>query len=70
VGFWIWWMNISYLIDVHDKPAFSQTLRELISDPQLLLRLRKASLEKSRDFDIQKVADRYQAIMQEVLKGN
>jgi glycosyltransferase involved in cell wall biosynthesis len=59
-----------YLIDVHDKPAFSQTLRELISDPQLLLRLRKASLEKSRDFDIQKVVDRYQAIMQEVLNGN
>jgi glycosyltransferase involved in cell wall biosynthesis len=59
-----------YLIDVHDKPAFSQSLRELISDPQLLLRLRKASLEKSRDFDIQKVVDRYQAIMQEVLNGN
>jgi glycosyltransferase involved in cell wall biosynthesis len=59
-----------YLIDVHDKPAFSQTLRAMISDPQLLLKLRKASLEKSRDFDIQKVADRYQAIMQEVLDGN
>lgn len=53
-----------YLINVHDKAAFSQALRELISSPDLLLRFRKSSIEKSRDFDIQKVVDRYQTIFQ------
>lgn len=56
-----------YLIDVHDKPAFTKNLRELISDSKLLLEFRQASLKKSQDFDIQKIADRYQAIFQDVL---
>jgi glycosyltransferase involved in cell wall biosynthesis len=58
-----------HLIDVHDKPAFAAVLRELILDPQLLLQMREASMKKSRDFDIQKIADRYQAIFQDVLNG-
>ncbi|CAG1005543.1 partial D-inositol 3-phosphate glycosyltransferase, partial [Anaerolineae bacterium] len=53
-----------YLINVHDKAAFSQALRKLIASPDLLLRFRKSSIEKSRDFDIQKVVDRYQTIFQ------
>ncbi|MBE0681165.1 MAG: glycosyltransferase family 4 protein [Anaerolineales bacterium] len=58
-----------YLINVHDKAAFSQALRELISSPDLLLRFRKSSIEKSRDFDIQKVVDRYQTIFQNEIAG-
>lgn len=58
-----------YLIEVHDTASFSQALRELISNPGLLLQLRKASVEKSRDFDIQKVVDQYQKIMQDVVRG-
>jgi glycosyltransferase involved in cell wall biosynthesis len=56
-----------YLVDVHDKSAFAGVLRELISDPSLLLQLRESSLKKSLDFDIQKVADRYQEIFQTVV---
>ncbi len=59
-----------YLIDVQDNPAFSKVLRELISDPDLLLRLREASRQKSHQFDIQKIVDRYQTILQGVLNGN
>lgn len=58
-----------HLIDVHDNPAFADALRDLISDSSLLLQLRKSSLKKSLDFDIQKVTDRYQAIFWEVLNG-
>jgi len=59
-----------YLIDVRDVSAFSNSLREIISDPSILLRLREASVEKSHQFDIQKVADQYQSILQGVLNGN
>lgn len=53
-----------YLIDVRDIPAFSRVLREMISDPQVLLRFREASVKKSREFDIQKVVDQYETILQ------
>ncbi len=59
-----------YLIDAQDIPAFSRTLREIISNPKVLLRFREASLEKSHEFDIQKVVDQYQSILQGVLNGN
>ena len=56
-----------YLIDVQDKDAFADILRKLISDTDLLFQLRAASLKKSRDFEIQKVADQYQIIFQDVV---
>lgn len=56
-----------YLIEVRDQAAFSQALRELISKPEILLQFRKTSAEKSRDFDIQKVVDQYQKIIQGVV---
>jgi len=52
------------LIEVQNRQGFSQVLRELISKSEILLQFRKASLEKSRDFDIQKVVDQYQIIFQ------
>ena len=57
-----------YLIEVHDKDAFAGILRELISDKDLLFQFRAASLKKSRDFEIQKVADQYQIIFQDVME--
>jgi glycosyltransferase involved in cell wall biosynthesis len=59
-----------YLIDVQDIPAFSRVLREMISNPKILLRLREASVERSHEFDIQKVVDQYQSILQGALNGN
>ena len=59
-----------YLIDAHDIPAFSNVLRGMIANPQLLLRFRQASIEKSREFDIQKIVDQYQSILHNVLNGN
>ena len=55
------------LIDAHDIPAFSEALREIISSPETLLRFRQASVEKSRQFDIQKIVEQYQSILYEVL---
>ena len=59
-----------YLIEVHDKDAFAGILRELISDRELLFQFRKASLKKSRDFEIQKVADQYQKIFRDVVDAS
>lgn len=59
-----------YLIDEQDTLAFSKVLRELISNPELLLRLREASRQKSHQFDIQKIVNRYQTILNNVLTGN
>jgi glycosyltransferase involved in cell wall biosynthesis len=59
-----------YLIDVQDQDAFAEILRKLISTPGLLSQFRAASLKKSQDFDIQKVADQYQIIFRDVLNEN
>lgn len=59
-----------YLIDVHDVPGFSKVLRGMISNPDTLLRFREASIEKSCQFDIQKIVDQYQTILHEVVNGN
>ena len=56
-----------YLIDVYDISAFSKALRGVISNPELLLKLRKFSLEKSKKFDIQKVVDNYEMILQSTI---
>jgi glycosyltransferase involved in cell wall biosynthesis len=58
-----------YLIEVQDIPAFSKLLRGIISNPRILLRFRQASVDKSRDFDIEKVVDQYQLIFQNILSG-
>jgi len=58
-----------YLIDAQDIPAFSSTLRGMISDPKVLLQFREASVEKSHEFDIQKIVDQYQSILHEVVNG-
>lgn len=58
-----------YLIDVQDTQAFAQRLREIISSPDLLLRFRQASIEKSSEFDIRKVVDKYESIFQIVVNG-
>lgn len=59
-----------YLIDAHDTPAFAAALRGMISDPEKILRFRQASVVKSSQFDIQKIADQYQAILTAVLNEN
>jgi len=55
------------LINAHDIPAFSEALRGIISSTETLLRFRQASVEKSRQFDIQKIVEQYQSILYEVL---
>lgn len=57
-----------YLVEVHDEAGFSSALRELISNRERLAHFRAASLEKAKDFDIEKIADQYEEIMQAALK--
>ncbi|MCZ2127920.1 MAG: glycosyltransferase family 4 protein [Anaerolineales bacterium] len=52
-----------HLIDLKDEAAFSAALRELLSNRERLTRFRKASLEKSKNFDIAKIADEYEELM-------
>lgn len=58
-----------HLIEVHDQAAFIQVLRRLISNPDQLLAFRRASLQKSRQFDIQHVVDAYLSIFDMILPG-
>jgi glycosyltransferase involved in cell wall biosynthesis len=52
-----------YLVEVQDEAGFSSALRELISNREQLLKFRRASLAKAKDFDIEKIVDQYEAIM-------
>lgn len=55
------------LIEVQDEAGFSSALRELLSNREKLTEFRRASLEKSKDFDIGKIADQYETIMRNVV---
>lgn len=55
-----------YLIDLTDEAGFSSALRELISNRVLLAQFRCASLEKAKDFDIEKIVEQYAGIMENV----
>lgn len=56
-----------YLIEIQDEAGFSSALRELLSNREKLTEFRRASLEKSKDFDIGKIADQYETIMRSVV---
>lgn len=56
-----------YLIEVRDEAGFSSALRELISSREKLMEFRRASLEKSKDFDIGRIVDQYESIMRSVV---
>ena len=55
------------LIEVQDEVTFANVLRGLISDPEQLLKFRRASLEKARSFDVKKIVDQYELLFQDVL---
>lgn len=57
-----------FLIEARDQTAFSAALRELLTNRGHLLRFRRASLEKARNFDIQKIVDQYEGMMRDASK--
>lgn len=52
-----------FLIDVQNTDAFVTALRNLISDPNLLMKFRQASLLKAKQFDIVHVVNEYEKIL-------
>lgn len=57
-----------YLIEIQDEAGFSSALRDLLSNREHLAQFRCASLEKAKNFDIEKITDQYEEIMQAALK--
>ncbi len=57
-----------YLIEIQDEAGFSSALRDLLSNRERLAQFRCASLEKAKNFDIEKITDQYEEIMQAALK--
>jgi L-malate glycosyltransferase len=56
-----------FLIGVRDEAEFSHALRGLLTDREHLQKFRRASLEKARNFDIQKVVDQYETMLKDML---
>lgn len=52
-----------FLIDAQNTDAFVRALRNLISVPELLMKLRKASLTKAKQFDIVQVTNEYEKLL-------
>jgi glycosyltransferase involved in cell wall biosynthesis len=60
-----------YMIEVGNTGQFVVRIRELLLDHEKLLAFRKSSLEKAKEFDINRVADEYEKLFAQVLKtGN
>ena len=57
-----------FLIRADDKLAYIEALRTLLTDPDLLLRFKKQSREVSLKFDITKIIEKYETLMNEIIK--
>jgi glycosyltransferase involved in cell wall biosynthesis len=57
-----------YMVEVDDKDQFADRLRELILDREKLLAFRRSSLEKAKEFDIDRVVDSYEQVFADALK--
>jgi uncharacterized membrane protein YbhN (UPF0104 family) len=49
-----------YLIEVNDSEGYANALSKLLTDQNRLLRFRMASCEKAKEFDIEKIAKKYE----------
>jgi glycosyltransferase involved in cell wall biosynthesis len=58
-----------YLIDVNRPEGYARALRELLSNPDKLLRARQASYAKAEDFDLQAIVCTYQDLFVGVKRG-
>lgn len=54
-----------FLIDTQNTSGYVQALQKLISQPQTLLKFRKASLVKAKQFDIVHVVNQYEDILRQ-----
>ncbi len=55
------------LVPVGDMAAFADALRWCLEDRERLLKMKQASLERAGQFDIERVADRYEALFRWVV---
>lgn len=56
-----------HLVDRDRPEGFGRALRGLLSDPERLRRFRRASLEKARGFDLERVVSSYESLFKEAL---
>ncbi|NJN80292.1 MAG: glycosyltransferase [Anaerolineales bacterium] len=59
-----------YLIDLRDEAGFSLALQNLLSNKELLTQFRYASLQKAKNFDIEKITNQYEQLIQLVIELN
>ena len=59
-----------YLIDVSDEAGVFSAFWGLLSNRERLVHFRSASLEKAKNFDIEKIVDQYEGIMREAIGGS
>jgi glycosyltransferase involved in cell wall biosynthesis len=57
-----------YLVRQKDAPKFLVSLRELLSNSERLLSFRNASLERARQFDINRIVEQYENVFLKVVK--
>ena len=57
-----------FIHDPEDTEGFAKDLRTLLQDPDLLLKMRKNSLEQAASFDIRRTAADYLKVFEEVLE--
>jgi len=57
-----------FLCDPHDREAFSAALRELLSDPQRLLRVRQTSRKMAERFDLNGVVAEYEKLFEQTIR--
>ncbi len=55
-----------FLVENNEEAGYAKAVRDLLCNPELLLRSRKASRRIAAEFDIQKIADRYDELFQQI----
>ena len=55
------------LLPITDSDLWSDTIRELLNKPEKRLEMRRQSWEHAREFDLERIGDRYERLFREVL---
>jgi len=56
-----------YLLPTADSELWSDTIRELLNKPEKRLEMRRQSWEHAREFDLERIGERYERLFREVL---
>ena len=59
-----------FLLPISGSNIWSDTIRDLLNNPGKRLEMRRESWEHAKEFDLDRIAERYERVFEEVVRGS